>query len=589
MKMFVKLFLVMSFVGFASPAGAATLIDYFLPTPIYDKLESNAWGAAGVVPREQHNGLEDMTLAQYVYWDGKIIKGPDGKYHLFASRWAQSSGHGGWSGSVAVHAVSDTPTGPYVDKGICWPSNSNGKGHNVTALELLDGTYAVLVSDTRPGDIFTSPSLDGPWTYRGSITIDANGFSAPATKNLSFVVRPDGSYLMVSKHGIMMVSTSGITGPYKVQGNSVFPQAYDNANEDPVLWYSGGKYHIVFNFYNARKALHLTSTDGINNWTNMGLAFDPTTDMVRYTDGTVNHWTKMERPGVLIENGHVTHFTFAVIDVEKTQDVGNDSHGSKVIVVPFDGVGLDNGSAPGSSGGTGGGAGGTGGTSGTGGATGSGGRAGTGGATAGGGRTGIAGATAIGGTPGSGGRAGAGGATAIGGAPATGGTAGSGGGTAIGGAPATGGTTATGGAAAIGGAPATGGTTATSGTTAIGGASASGGATSTGGGVATGGSVATGGAIGTGGSVATAGAIGTGGLSGAGGALNTGPVGVGGSAATGGTPGTGIAGSTTTATGTTQASAGGCSCRIAGTPTRSYPGLALLGLVVVALRLRKRR
>jgi hypothetical protein len=30
-----------------------------------------------------------------------------------------------------------------------------------------------------------------------------------------------------------------------------------------------------------------------------------------------------------------------VIDVEKEQDKGNDSHGSKVIVIPFDGSAFD--------------------------------------------------------------------------------------------------------------------------------------------------------------------------------------------------------------------------------------------------------
>ena len=54
-----------------------------------------------------------------------------------------------------------------------------------------------------------------------------------------------------------------------------------------------------------------------------------------------NHWDKIERPGVVLENGHVAYFTFAVLDVPKDQEKGNDNHGSKVIVVPFDGVALD--------------------------------------------------------------------------------------------------------------------------------------------------------------------------------------------------------------------------------------------------------
>ena len=111
--------------------------------------------------------------------------------------------------------------------------------------------------------------------------------------------------------------------------------------EDPVVWYSGGLYHIVVNGWSDRKAYHMTSPDGIKDWTFRGLAYDPTADFIRYTDGTVNHWNNLERPGVLIENGHVAYFTFAVIDVPKQQDRGNDGHGSKVIVVPFDGAAFD--------------------------------------------------------------------------------------------------------------------------------------------------------------------------------------------------------------------------------------------------------
>jgi hypothetical protein len=37
----------------------------------------------------------------------------------------------------------------------------------------------------------------------------------------------------------------------------------------------------------------------------------------------------------------VAYFTFAVLDVPKEQELPNDNHGSKVIVVPFDGVAFD--------------------------------------------------------------------------------------------------------------------------------------------------------------------------------------------------------------------------------------------------------
>ena len=86
---------------------ARTFIDYFLPTPIVGSVSTNVWGAATVGARDPKNGLEDESMKQWNYWDGAILKSHDGKYHLFASRWDQARGHGGWFGSKAVHAVSD--------------------------------------------------------------------------------------------------------------------------------------------------------------------------------------------------------------------------------------------------------------------------------------------------------------------------------------------------------------------------------------------------------------------------------------------------------------------------------------------------
>lgn len=316
---------------------AKTFIDYFLPTPPHGELSSNVWGASNVLPRDNQNGLEDTTIKQYCYWDGQIIKASDGKYHMFASRWNESSGHNGWFGSVAVHAVSDSLLGPYVDKGICWPDEASGRGHNVTALTLPDGRYAVVISETRPTEVYVSKSLDGPWEHLGTITVE--GEPGWHGSNVSIMARPDGNFEFTQRDGRIMFSDKGILGPYKAQGGSVWPKGIPNL-EDPCIWYSGGLYHILVNSWSTRKAYHLTSPDGINNWTNRGLAYDPREAIVRYPDGTVNRWNKLERPSVYIENGQVVAMTFAAIDVEKEQDKGNDGHGSKVIIVPFDGEAL---------------------------------------------------------------------------------------------------------------------------------------------------------------------------------------------------------------------------------------------------------
>jgi MYXO-CTERM domain-containing protein len=98
---------------------------------------------------------------------------------------------------------------------------------------------------------------------------------------------------------------------------------------------------------------HLMSADGVHNWINTGITVAPScgqdpmqgctdteTNFIRYTDGTVNHWYNMERPNVVLENGHVAYFTFAVSDVNKNGQPPPPT-ASKVIVVPFDGVSFD--------------------------------------------------------------------------------------------------------------------------------------------------------------------------------------------------------------------------------------------------------
>lgn len=71
-------------------------MDCFLPMPMIGELNGSCWGAADTGLRDQENGLEDKDMSDYCYWDGSIIKDEEtGKYHMFASRWAQNGGHWG--------------------------------------------------------------------------------------------------------------------------------------------------------------------------------------------------------------------------------------------------------------------------------------------------------------------------------------------------------------------------------------------------------------------------------------------------------------------------------------------------------------
>ncbi len=531
--------------GVARAQAAKTFIDYFQPTPITcSPLSSSTWGVSAVLPRDTCNGIESTAVPPaYYYWDGKIIKATDGTYHLFAASWPGSSGFNpGWTGSDATHATSSAVLGPYQRLGYVYDNGPDGNdrhhGHNVSAVALLDGTYAVIVSEVVPFSVFTSPSLNGPWTLcpnpSGEL-IQKNGVNAGSDghldSNVSMVARPDGKFEIVQRHGLIAVA-SAICGPYVMQTPtntypsnqqpsiaSIYPNRSKHSSadpyapstvestyslaEDPVIWYSGGQYHVLYDYPDDRVGYHLTSVDGVHDWTDGGYAYDPRDagKLFGYVgNSTVNKWYKMERPGVLVENGHVTHVTFAVADVDKNNQIpAGSNHGSKVIVIPFDGATFDADTGVGN-----------------GGASGSGGTA---------GESGAAGSHGSGGAAGGGGR-----------------SAGGAGGRASGG---------SGGAVATGGA---------------GGASATGA-----GGSGTGGRAATGGTSGgTGGAIATGGTLGTGG----------GPSGAGGQS---GPPGSGGSGNTT------GGDSSGCSCAAGGSDgAPALAGLILLGAVVAGGRRRRR-
>src|SRR4051812_23513248 len=390
----------------AATASAKPFMDYVKPTPSVAPLGSATWGVAGVLPRDVSNGIESTKGAgvhpDYYYWDGQIIKATDGKYHMFMSTFSGDTNFGtGWTNSDAYHAVSQSNVlGPYQRQDYVYSNNGSHKGHNVSAVELPEGGYAVVVSEIVPVTIYKSNSLDGPWT--GCSPTSQIGMS-----NISLVPRHDGKFEIVERNGTIAISDT-LCGTYvkqmptcaytqnntDAQGNPVTGSIYPKRTsipgvsnptyiwqEDPHIWRSGGVYHVIYSGSGDRVGWHVYSTDGLN-WKDNGYAWSPRDyQKIFCYEGstTCTQWYKMERPGVVLEDGHPTHITWAVSDVDKDNQVlPGTNHGTKIVVVPFDGVAFDNDFGSGGVGGAGTGGAGTGG-------------AGTGGRGAGGAGTGGAG------------------------------------------------------------------------------------------------------------------------------------------------------------------------------------------------------
>ena len=354
-----RILLTAGILAIAAGARAINLVDYFLPMePQGEMVSEGIWGDPNVLPRDINNGLEDPDISDWCYWDGKIVKDDEGKFHIYASRWDQSMSHSkGWhEGSRAMHAVSDDIMGPYKDLGMVYPDWMGGLGHNVIGMRMHDGRYAVVTSEVTTGEVFAAESPYGPFELLGQIQWDANGFDEGLCRynkngrmsNVKILLRPDGRYMIVPRSTAVMISDEGILGPYKVMNDRIYKPYADtlpqSKNEDPTVWYSGGRYHIVYNHWPTKTSHHFSSEDGITDWKYRGIAFKKDEHKIfRYTNGVINDWQFIERPTAYVdeETGHVTHFIFSVIDVKKGQDRGDDNHASKIVVVPFDGERFD--------------------------------------------------------------------------------------------------------------------------------------------------------------------------------------------------------------------------------------------------------
>ncbi len=335
-------------------------MDCFKTTPLVGKLASDVWGARDVGDRDCDNGLEDRLIGKpdaegtrYIYWDGAIVK-EDGKFYMLAARWDEKDGHGGWHRSKAIIAESDSLYGPYTDKGLLYPDFYEGYGHNVFPFFLNDGEelggkkvkYGLVLGDTfvreLKGGIFVAEKITGPWEFIGQMQIEAgegtNGVFG--LSNVGILPAKDGGYIAYNRSGDIATAET-VVGPWTTRVENLWNQmpglAHRRDVEDPVMWYSGGLYHCIANRWDERRAYYMTSENGITDWRmHKGTAYAPDGNYIRYEDGTVNHWNKLERPNVYMEDGRVIAMTLSVIDVPKDLEKGNDAHGSKIIVIPFD-------------------------------------------------------------------------------------------------------------------------------------------------------------------------------------------------------------------------------------------------------------
>lgn len=303
------------------------------------------------------NRFEELTddnifkTEGYYNWGASIIKGDDGKYHLFYSRW-QNSFYAWLTHSEVAHAVSDSPNGPWKYKETVLKGRGKGHWDAITAhnpkikkfgdkyylyyiatnfgeheytndllMEMCKTGYShphwgTLRNRQRTG-VAVSSSLSGPWERLDTPIIEPSGPITTLTVNPAIDKAADGKYYLIVKgdkpnetrfirNQAIAVSDSPI-GPFKMQNKPVIDYL---DTEDMSLWYDN-KRERFYGVFHAHTYIGLiTSVDGLN-W-EKAKDNEIHKKVIPMKNGASIKPDRMERPFIYVEDGKVRTLCMAV-------------------------------------------------------------------------------------------------------------------------------------------------------------------------------------------------------------------------------------------------------------------------------------
>lgn len=293
-----------------------------------------------------------FKLKDYWVWCGSVIKGEDGKYHMFASRWPKGlsfSPH--WlTNSEVVHAIADKPEGPYQFYEVALLPRGeqfwDGKmTHNPTIHKYGDTYLLYYTGTTYKGPmptpenptsetsdlkleahyherigLATSKSVYGPWIRYDKPILDVRKgkWDSLIVSNAAPIILPDGKVMLFYKgvsqlrhHAIAVAVADNFMGPYKRLTDEPFDIGVDA--EDPTIWYENGKYHALMldtgQKYSKKEIFYCTSDD-LLHW-KVDVNPIAITKNILWDDGIYRTMTNTERPQILVQKGKATHVFIA--------------------------------------------------------------------------------------------------------------------------------------------------------------------------------------------------------------------------------------------------------------------------------------
>ena len=300
-----------------------------------------------------------FSMDQYWVWGGSCVRGDDGLYHLFASRWPKRYPffEGYTVYSEVVRATAPTPDGPYKFQEVVLPARGAGHWdgrmtHNPTIhrsgetylLFYIGATYtdpAPTAAQLHAGDktkpnesyanirigLATARSPLGPWARRDQPILEPRPgkWDDKVVTNPAACVLDDGSIPMLYRsntpEGLRIGGTraKGFDAPFaRIADEPVLTLEGGNFVEDPYLWQAGDHFEMLAKDMTGgitgekHAGIHAVSGDGLT-WR----VSDPPkaySRRVRWDDGAETVQGCVERPQLLFHDREPTHLFAATAD-----------------------------------------------------------------------------------------------------------------------------------------------------------------------------------------------------------------------------------------------------------------------------------
>jgi hypothetical protein len=297
----------------------------------------------------------------YWVWCSSVVRGEDGRYHMFASRWPKKYPffHGYLAASEVVRASADEAAGPYVFDEVVLPTRGGGfwdgrMTHNPFIVRWRDELLLFYIGATYDGPIPTRDQMDvmraqkggtgkgfpwyatirigvarsesvfGPWTRpdRPTFDIDPDSWDDTVVTNPSPCIAPDGRILMFYRSTaarLGLAATDSPDEPFERIGTSPAVDLGDGKRiEDPFVFWMEDHYEMVAKDLSGlvtgefHAAIHLTSPDA-SAWS---VAHEPKawSRTIAWDDGSTTTQGSIERPFILFEDGAPRYLFAATAD-----------------------------------------------------------------------------------------------------------------------------------------------------------------------------------------------------------------------------------------------------------------------------------